>query len=39
MQKFITDPVFGLAIGLGFVIANGVAAIIANLFAHGHAIG
>ena len=33
MQKFISDGLFGLAFGLGFIVAQGVAAIIARLFA------
>lgn len=35
MQKFINDGLFGLAFALGWIVANGVAAIIARLFAGG----
>jgi hypothetical protein len=35
MQKAVTDFLFGLCFGLGFMVARGVGAIIAQLFAQG----
>ena len=37
MQKAVDNFLFGLCFGLGFMVARGVAAIIASLFAQGAA--